>query len=370
MNSHEIFRVFKYAAEVAGCNPEELTLVLDNGWTITRTVGTGAGLHITDADGIDLKKPAEQLKALFDAVAFDPVAFLTATPKDRVAQLLASCAGTLDERVVVDLFARIGQPCPKRTGVEDPLEWLARCRQALYDRRTGANRLLAAAKATVQRLAEAAHQADEAEDWPAKATALDTKLYEVVQAHSLELATLQARHHEAIQALREQQQREIDTRKAAHAGEREGVGAELRHARAQAQLVQQLAGARAEHARADAETLTLFTEVDGLTAGVESLDALRGALLQKLPVPGLAVVEGEIALDGIPFDQLAESERIVLALKLTAARCGALRVVLLDGVERLSAEARKSLQSHAKKLKLQLVGARVVDEGPLHVVQQ
>lgn len=36
MNSHEIFRVFKYAAEVAGCNPEELTLVLDNGREVTR----------------------------------------------------------------------------------------------------------------------------------------------------------------------------------------------------------------------------------------------------------------------------------------------------------------------------------------------
>ena len=104
-----------------------------------------------------------------------------------------------------------------------------------------------------------------------------------------------------------------------------------------------------------------------LTKAIENLDKLKSDLLSDLPVEGLEVRDGDIFVDGIPFDRVNESARISLALEIARIRSGELGLVLCDGLECLDSKTFEAFRKKALKTGLQFIVTRVSDEERLTI---
>lgn len=85
-----------------------------------------------------------------------------------------------------------------------------------------------------------------------------------------------------------------------------------------------------------------------LTAKIEKARTLPGELLKtaQIPIDGISVDEkGLIRIDGTLIDGLSEGEQFELAMKIAKAQCGDLKVICLDGIEKLKSEEKSILEN-------------------------
>jgi ABC-type cobalamin/Fe3+-siderophores transport system ATPase subunit len=111
---------------------------------------------------------------------------------------------------------------------------------------------------------------------------------------------------------------------------------------------------------------SLEAESKNLTEAIDKLEALKSNLLGQLPIKGLSVQDGDIYVDGIPFDRVNESKRIRLAIEIARMRAGSLGLIIVDGLERLDPKTFDAFKKQALKSDLQFVITRV-SEGPLRI---
>jgi hypothetical protein len=108
-----------------------------------------------------------------------------------------------------------------------------------------------------------------------------------------------------------------------------------------------------------------------LTGKIETARELPGELLQKasMPVPGITIVNGELLVNGLPLDNLSDGEKITIALEIAKAKAGDLKVILLDGFEKLSKNRRDDFIAKAKETGLQYFITRVTDDEGLNIIE-
>lgn len=100
--------------------------------------------------------------------------------------------------------------------------------------------------------------------------------------------------------------------------------------------------------RAEADRLT--EEYDGQTTKIEAIDTAKAAAIEgaKLPVPELTFGDGDILLDGLPFDQASTARKIRVSTALLMALKPDLRVLLMREGSLLDKDARAALEADAK----------------------
>lgn len=118
--------------------------------------------------------------------------------------------------------------------------------------------------------------------------------------------------------------------------------------------------------RLEGEAGRLEETSEALTRALANLEALKGNLLESLPVKGLEIRDGSIYLDGIPFDRVNTAKQIQLAIEVAGLRAGSLGLVCVDNLEHLDPDTFKAFVKAAQKSKLQFVVSRVT-QGPLTV---
>ena len=108
-----------------------------------------------------------------------------------------------------------------------------------------------------------------------------------------------------------------------------------------------------------------------LTAKIEKARTLPGEILEKseIPVEGLSVKDGIVLIKGLPVSNLSDGEKLSLCVDIAVQNPGGLRIILMDGVEKLSAENRDRLYRRCKEKGLQFIATRTTDESELTVVE-
>jgi hypothetical protein len=114
------------------------------------------------------------------------------------------------------------------------------------------------------------------------------------------------------------------------------------------------------------EARKLSEESDRLTDGLEKLEVLKSSLLSSLPIAGLEVRDGEIYVEGVPFDRVNESIRVRLAIEVAKLRAGKLGIIAVDGLENLDDRSFQEFEKSAAESGLQFVISRV-SNGPLTI---
>lgn len=362
----------------AGAESGEAVIVLDDGTEITKRVReAGSDTIVKDADGKRLSKPGSVVASLADLLSVNPVDFLRATKKERVSVLLESMPIQLDKD-------RVHAMCP--AGLEydfngHPLVVLERIRKTIYDERTGTNRAVKEKHATINQLA--ATLPDQAANIPGGADGLLEQLQALDAAKDAELNRITAKLdglRETMDAEVEELRRQIQAKQdafkeiAAKAGAQRQRTVE-KHAADSAGIRQNLAAiqeaqkAAAKH-EATRQTIgqmrvqanDLQEEADAQTEALDALEAYKSELLAALPIPGLAVIDGEIYRDGVQFDRLNTGQQVEIAVELAKLRAGKLGVVCVDGLELLDTDHYTEFQKQALASGIQIFVTRVSDD--------
>ena len=124
--------------------------------------------------------------------------------------------------------------------------------------------------------------------------------------------------------------------------------------------------AKAENTRAtidnmEREAASLREASEGATQAITQLEEYKAELLSDLPLEGIEVRDGEIFSGGVPFDNLNEARQVEIAVELAKLRAGALGVVCVDGLEKLSQRTYDEFRRQVMEADLQLFVTRVQD---------
>jgi hypothetical protein len=87
----------------------------------------------------------------------------------------------------------------------------------------------------------------------------------------------------------------------------------------------------------------------------------------ELPVEDLAIEDGEVTIKGLPISELSAGEQLRVAVDIALATLGELKVVLVDGLEKLDPGNQDYLLSRLTKAGVQAFVTRIAD-GHLKVI--
>lgn len=123
--------------------------------------------------------------------------------------------------------------------------------------------------------------------------------------------------------------------------------------------------------RTEAEIEELRSQSDVLTHKIEKARALPGEILQTatIPVCGLEVKDGIPLINGLPVSNLSDGEKLDLCVDVAIQKPNGLKIILIDGVEKLSTELREKLYKKCKDKGLQFIATRTTDDPELTVVE-
>ena len=107
-----------------------------------------------------------------------------------------------------------------------------------------------------------------------------------------------------------------------------------------------------------------------ITEKIELARSLPGEILQKakLPLAGLTVENGIPLINGLPVSNLSEGEQLDLCVDVALSKPGGLQIILIDGIEKLSAQNRERMYEKCRENGLQFIATRTTDADELEVV--
>lgn len=368
-----------------GADQGEVVLVLDDGTQIAKRITAKTSTAaVIGPDGKRVAKPSESIRDLIDALSVNPIEFLSVPRKQQISALLEAMPMRAD---LARLSEITGMTLDASLADLHALEVIDRVHRDLYDERTGTNRAVKEKTATINQLSAAipagAGAVEGGETGITEAMAaidanrdaemdrIDKKLAGLESGWDDKLADIEER----MQALRDEQSAVMSERATIRqAAEKQRAKAQADHAAARAPLAQKLAIIQANRdaeakARATRETIAQMEEeaealredADKATAALGALDAYKAELLASLPIPGLAVRDGEIYFNDVLFDRLNSAEQVKVAVSVAKLRAGQLGLVCVDGIERLDGPAFENFKKAAIESGLQLVVTRVTD---------
>lgn len=378
---------------------EIVLLMDDNSTAIRKTITADGSKTAIKRDGKTISKPGEALRALTDLMSVNPVDFLRAPKKDRVKVLLESMPLVADNE---EISKRAGMKVVYPEGTH-ALIAIGSTYQSIFEARTGTNRAIKEKEGTITQLRDTVPDAPggiegDENDLNAK---LDTaRSAHATQANRIgdKLRGLNEKYHEDVSAKRAvatEKIQELRDQIAAHQAEAEaGVAALTTEITSQREKAA-AASVNNDKALADArqpidaaltsirgnrdlvakrqasldlveqmvdEAATLQEEADGQTAALNSLEAYKSELLDKLPIPGLEVKNGEVYRNGVHLDRLNTAQQVEIAVEIAKLRAGELGVICVDGIELMDTEHYEALKAQCEESGLQFFVTRVADD--------
>lgn len=118
------------------------------------------------------------------------------------------------------------------------------------------------------------------------------------------------------------------------------------------------------------EVVKLNKKADKLTNKIEHARALPGQILatSKIPVKGLTIVDGIPLIKGLPISNLCEGDKLELCVEVAMKGVDTLKLLLIDGVERLATVNREALYKMLKRRGVQFIATRTTDDEDLTVI--
>lgn len=119
------------------------------------------------------------------------------------------------------------------------------------------------------------------------------------------------------------------------------------------------------------ENEKLTAESENLTNKIELARTLPGTILAncELPIKDLSIENGKPLVRGLPICNLSDGEKLQLCIDVTCAKTGNLKIILLDGMEKLDSTSRQALYDSCKAKGLQFIATRVTDSDELLITE-
>ena len=115
----------------------------------------------------------------------------------------------------------------------------------------------------------------------------------------------------------------------------------------------------------------LRMQSDEYTRKIELARNLPAEILKEttISIKGLTVKDGVPLIDGKPISNLSEGEQLMLCVDVALSKPNSLKLILLDGVEKLSENNRKLLYDKCKEKGLQFIATRTDNSDELIITE-
>lgn len=122
---------------------------------------------------------------------------------------------------------------------------------------------------------------------------------------------------------------------------------------------------RAENKKIEVDNLVKTSQ--NLTDKIELARNLPGIILSEaeIPVKSLTIENGTPLINGLPISNLSEGEKLRLCVEVTLSKENNLKLILIDGVEKLSKTNREELYKICKENGIQVISTRTADKEEL-----
>lgn len=120
------------------------------------------------------------------------------------------------------------------------------------------------------------------------------------------------------------------------------------------------------------DEITKLKEIsEEFTRKIELARSLPGQILQNatIPIKGLTVEDGIPLIDGKPISNLSEGEQLMLCVDVALSKPNSLKLILLDGVEKLSEDNRNKLYTKCKEAGLQFIATKTTNDNELIITE-
>ena len=109
------------------------------------------------------------------------------------------------------------------------------------------------------------------------------------------------------------------------------------------------------------EKEAIEASADLLTGQLQRLEELKTELLSSIPIPGLEISEGQLMVDGLPYDRVNDSRKNRIAVDIMCLYHGELGLMVLDRAEIFDSENWLDFKDACKAKGVQILAARVTD---------
>lgn len=346
-----------------GADRAELLMQLDDGTSIRRVIGeSGSRLTVEDKKGDQIRKPQAFLKSLVGSLAFNPIKFFEAKEKERKKYLLRAINVELSRERIMEWCGEVPPIDLDRHGLEVLTDLTAHYfeqRRQIHQRATdnegGAKELAqkippefdapAARALNTQDIAkiiseDEAAQASRREKESALAGAKERLASQAAEVEQLEMRIAKAREarEEAEKYVAEAQAGLVSVTgpDAAAVSEARALLAEYDETKERLHEYDTMQKFKTEEKRWRERHKTL----DELVTFLQE-DAPK-QLLDKMPkgFRGLSLDGDILVKDGFPLDSLSTGIQIKFAVEVARQLAGKLRLICVDGLERLDPTAR------------------------------
>lgn len=362
-----------------GATKAVVTLILDNGTEIKKvTTHKGYDLYAKTAKDVPLRPPKHYVDSLAKGFGFDPIAFMDADKKARIKFLFDVMP---IEFTAEELAAIVGDRAPVKPSSLPELEDI---RAGVYDARKALNQSVRALEGSIKTMAEGLPAIEEGMDWEAYAQQLTNDLSSQRSELAAGRADLDAQKERLKNEKRAETQGKIDVLKTKLAAEEkriddqaEKVYAEgaaeaqqqidvtttkLATAQEKATAIERAAGARKLLEKQRDECRKKFLETEEFSRQLKAIEKLKHAKLKHLPVPGLDLIDGEIHVEGIPWNRVCTSSKWLTTIQIAACAAGKLPLIICDRAEHLSGKRWEGFVQAIRQTNLQVITARVTDD--------
>lgn len=366
-----------------GADKSQILIELDGGIEVERIItATTNDVRVT-MDGKEVDRPANFLKAILGPTAFnfDPTQFLLLRGRERTEMFLKSIWFTLRKEAVQKIFAELTWDCPDDAGVViesydydlHGLTVLKKIQADVYNKRHEVNleltRLTKALEQDSRDIPETVNP-DEFKGFNLQAELAQLNAEAaLVNQHEADKNLLENKRRRAVQIFNEIEdlERRLEDKKKELDGLREeGIN-----------LADKVKNFIAPNIAARQDRINRYNQSQKLLLKIEEIEKRKNALLEckqehesldnlyqaltttvpknllsqvKLPVKDLEIQDDQIFLGGVPVDKLSDSEKVVFAVDIARklAEAGKLRVICIDGYEKLDAEKKKIFEETCK----------------------
>ena len=89
----------------------------------------------------------------------------------------------------------------------------------------------------------------------------------------------------------------------------------------------------------------------------------------KIPVKDLTVENGIPLVKGLPINNLSEGQKLMLCVDVTLNNSNNLKLILIDGVEKLSDTNRDELYKICREKGLQIIATKTNNSSDLKIIE-
>jgi len=330
--------------------------------TVTRKfTDKGTYLDVRNKEKMKFNSPQQVLDALFNAVSFDPQAFVGMRAAER-REVLLELTGKRDE--LERLEVRRKTIFDQRTEVNRTVKNNAERLQALPANAlepvepTSSKEVLERLRAEQDRLSSIASRQQQITNLKAEITERQSEIennerrikeyeqaIEDLKNQNLDHAEVMCRRNDQVVVI----EKEINQAAPDKTAE---IEAELEQVEAQNEKARQHKEAVELKEKRDTES----AKSDELTRQIDDLDRARIAILgdSKLPVENLSLDGETLLIGGVPFDDLSTSEKLRLAIKIGIASNPKLRVMRINNGSELDSDNLAELEKLAEEMDVQI----------------